>query len=422
MKKVLIITYYWPPSGGAGVQRWLKFSKYLPEFGWEPLILTIDPEYAAYPVKDDSLESDIPDSVRVFKTRSTDYFTIYRKDKTKIPSAGFAKNFDNSFKGKLLRFARGNFFIPDPRRGWNKYAFRKACEIIRDEGITHIVTTSPPHSTQLIGLSLKHHFPLLHWHCDLRDPWTDIYYYKKFYPTPISKSLDRYYEKSVLRQADSVTVTSTTQKTQYLSKVPSAVNKMFVVPNGYDEKDFAGIEKEKEDICTITYIGTLSDDYPLFGLLIALKTLREKGIIFKLRFTGLVTSDQKSRIVNGLGSDYVVLNEYTEHKEAIKMMVNSTFLLLIIPDVEGNKGVIPGKLFEYMATANPVICLGPDDCDAALIIKENNAGITINYSDDVRISQFLLDKVNSLTKNSAGTMKYSRYETTKQIAAIIGSN
>ena len=419
--KVLIITYYWPPSGGAGVQRWLKFSQYLPEFGWEPVVLTIDPEFAAYPVKDYSLESEISGSIKVYKTRATDYFAIYKKDKSKIPSAGFANNFDNSLKGKLLRFIRGNFFIPDPRKGWNKYAIKKASEIIREQSIIHIITTSPPHSTQLIGLSLKKQFPSLHWHCDLRDPWTDIYYYKKFYPTFISKAIDRHYEKSVLRNADTVTVTSPTQRELYLSKVPAAESKMFVVPNGYDENDFKGIEKTKEDTCTITYIGTLSDVYPLTGLLLALKKVKDSGLVFKLSFTGLVTSEKRSEIVAALSKDYVVFNDYAEHKEAIKAMVNSTFLLLIIPDVENNKGVIPGKLFEYMATANPIICLGPEESDAARIIKENNAGVTFNYSDHSAISQFLLRKENSLPDKNLNTLKFSRYETTRQITSIIST-
>ena len=116
MNKVLIITYYWPPSGGAGVQRWLKFSKYLPEFGWDPVILTVDPGYAAYPVTDNSLDSDIPSTVEVHNTQAIDYFNIYKKDKSKIPTAGFANSREDSFKDKIFRFIRGNFFIPDPRK------------------------------------------------------------------------------------------------------------------------------------------------------------------------------------------------------------------------------------------------------------------------------------------------------------------
>ena len=155
MKKVLVVTYYWPPSGGAGVQRWLKFSKYLPETGWQPIILTTDPAYAVYPALDASLEKDVPEYIRVHRTTATDWFRFYRGDKSKVPSAGFATNKDDSLKGKISRFIRGNFFIPDPRKGWNRYAFKKACELIEQEGIKHIITTSPPHSTQLIGLKLK---------------------------------------------------------------------------------------------------------------------------------------------------------------------------------------------------------------------------------------------------------------------------
>src|SRR5664280_218580 len=138
LSKVLIITYYWPPSGGAGVQRWLKFSKYLPQFGWEPVILTVDPEFASYPAIDHSLEKEIPRGINVYRKKATDWFRIY--EKSKVPSAGFAKNSDDTIKGKISRFIRGNFFIPDPRRGWNKFAFKKACEIIEKEEIRHIIT------------------------------------------------------------------------------------------------------------------------------------------------------------------------------------------------------------------------------------------------------------------------------------------
>ena len=154
MHRVLIITYYWPPSSGAGVQRWLKFSKYLPSFGWEPVILTIDPDYAAYPAIDETLEKEISRETRIYKTPAIDYFRFYRKDKSKVPSAGFATSDDSGFRAKFMRFIRGNFFIPDPRGGWNRYAFRKACEIIESENIKHVITTSPPHSTQLIGMKL----------------------------------------------------------------------------------------------------------------------------------------------------------------------------------------------------------------------------------------------------------------------------
>ena len=175
MKKTLIITYYWPPGGGAGVQRWLKMARHLPDFEIEPFILTVDPGYATYPATDNTLENDIPRGLKVFKTKATDYFRILSKDKKAISSAGFAKEGKNSFREKVARFIRGNIFIPDPRRGWNRFAFGKAVEVIDNNGINTVITTSPPHSTQLIGLKLKKRFPEIKWIADLRDPWTDIY-------------------------------------------------------------------------------------------------------------------------------------------------------------------------------------------------------------------------------------------------------
>jgi len=225
MNKVLIVTYYWPPSGGAGVQRWLKFSKCLPEFGWNPIILTVDPAYAAYPVTDFSLKGDLPESVKVYSTPAINYFGIYKKDKSRIPSAGFANNTDNSIKGKILRFIRGNFFLPDPRKGWNKYAFKKACELIETEGIKNIITTSPPHSTQLIGLKIKNKYRAIKWIADLRDPWTDIYYYKQFYPTFISKYIDQKLEESVLKNADKIITVGDSLKNLFSLKIKGTESK-----------------------------------------------------------------------------------------------------------------------------------------------------------------------------------------------------
>ena len=174
MQKVLIVTYYWPPGSGAGVQRWLKFSRYLPQYGWDPFILTVDPQYAAYPAIDNSMTSEVPENLNVHKTKANDFFRYYKKDKSRIPSSGFASDEEKGFKSLITRFIRGNFFIPDPRRGWNGYAFKKACEIIESQKINHVITTSPPHSTQLIGLKLKRKYPAIKWIADLRDPWVSV--------------------------------------------------------------------------------------------------------------------------------------------------------------------------------------------------------------------------------------------------------
>jgi glycosyltransferase involved in cell wall biosynthesis len=420
MNKVLIVTYYWPPSGGAGVQRWLKFSKYLPESGWQPVILTVDPEYAAYPVTDNSLSVELPTPVKVYRTPATNYFSIYKKDKSKIPSAGFANSIDNTLKGKIMRFIRGNFFIPDPRIGWNKYAFRKACEIIETEGIKNVITTSPPHSTQLIGLKIKKKYPGIKWIADLRDPWTDIYYYKQFYPTFISKNIDSCLEKNVLKKADRIITVGASLKTIFSLKVKGVENKTEVITNGFDEDDFAGPEPSSPGIFTISYTGTLSDAYPLDGFLEALHSFKEKGNVYLLRFIGTVSPKQKDLILSKTGNSIVEFIPYVDHATAIRYMLDTSVLLLIIPDHHSNKSIITGKLFEYIASGKPLICLGPTDGDAAGFLSKNGHGITFSYSDSDGISGFLSGIFSGKTgmKKSSPEI-FGRRELTKKVVELL---
>jgi glycosyltransferase involved in cell wall biosynthesis len=422
MNKVLIVTYYWPPSGGAGVQRWLKFAKYLPEFGWEPIILTVDPDYAAYPVIDYSLNEDLPPDLRVYTTRATDYFTVYKKDKSKIPAAGFANSVDNTFKGKLLRFIRGNFFIPDPRKGWNKYAFRKASDLIEKSDIKHILTTSPPHSTQLIGLKIKKKYPEIKWIADLRDPWTDIYYYKQFYPTFFSKLIDANYEKMVLKNADKIITVGTSLKNIFSSKEKGIESKIEVITNGYDDYDFKGIESTNPPVLTLTYVGTLSDIYPVDGLMQALKKMKQEVMDFYLRFVGSVSENTRQLILANIPDTAVEFLPYVIHSEAVKYMLSSTILLLIIPSHHSNKSILTGKLFEYIATGKPILCLGPADGDAASIIKSISAGSVFNYYDSDVMHQFLTQSSGKIIlAPGTGKFMYSRKELTRRLSLILNS-
>jgi glycosyltransferase involved in cell wall biosynthesis len=423
MNKVLIVTYYWPPSGGAGVQRWLKFAKYLPEFGWEPIILTVDPAYAAYPVTDYSLVNDVPASLKVYSTPASDYFSIYKKDQTKIPSAGFANNTDKSFKGKILRFVRGNFFIPDPRKGWNRYAVKKACELIKAEGINQIITTSPPHSTQLIGLRLKKKFPDIKWIADLRDPWTDIYYYKQFYPTVFSKAIDLEFEKSVLKNSDKIITVGSSLKILFSSKIKGLEQKIEVITNGYDQSDFNEVTVSNPSRFTLTYVGTLSDIYPIEGLIPALKTMHASGKEFLLRFVGTVSEKTRKMLESEIPGKYLEFLPYAVHNEAIKYMTNSSLLILIIPLHQSSKSIITGKIFEYLASGKPILCLGPVDGDAAEIISKCKAGRTFSYFDTANISKFVKNIDNHpLASDKEAVENYSRYNLGKHIAEILDSN
>lgn len=420
MNKVLIITYYWPPSGGAGVQRWLKFAKYLPEFGWQPIILTVDPAYAAYPVTDFSLIDDLPYSVKIYSTPAINYFSIYNKDKSRIPAAGFAKNADNKLKGKLLRFIRGNFFLPDPRRGWNKFAFNKACELIKSEDIENVITTSPPHSTQLIGLKIKKKYPGIKWIADLRDPWTDIYYYKQFYPTIISKAIDLLFEKSVLKNSDRIITVGASLKTLFSSKVKGIEKKSVVITNGYDEADFKGIPATNPARVTLTYVGTLSDIYPIEGLVTVLKNMQVNGKDFLLRFVGTVSENSRRILISNIHETSIEFHPYTIHSEAVKFTVSSSVLILIIPLHQSNKSIITGKLFEYVAARKPLLCLGPIDGDAAEIIRICRSGETVDYNDTEKITEFLENISQYSGKyNEPGIKNFSRYNLTGRIAEVL---
>lgn len=418
--KVLIITYYWPPSGGAGVQRWLKFTKYLPSAGWIPVVLTVRPEAATYPFTDPSLYGDVPLDVEVTRTNATNYFRLYSRDKTKIPSSGFANNPEKGFKDKLSRFLRGNLFIPDPRRGWNRYAVKEASRIITAENINTVVTSSPPHSTQLIGLRLKKKFPHLKWIADLRDPWTDIYYYESFYPTALARLIDNHYERAVLRKADLITTVGFTLGQQFAAKIAGIEDKIHIIPNGYDESDFWDVKPEPSPCFTITFTGTLSDLYPVGGFVNAVKALQNKGCHVKVRFTGMISDNQRQDLITQLGSDNLEFIKYVDHGRAIGQMVSASLLLLVIAKHRDNKSFLSGKLFEYIASGTPVLCLGPVDGDAARLIEQHRYGRCFDYNDSSGIENFIMEHIaNPQQKRSVHPYEFSRKHLTEQYARLL---
>lgn len=418
--KVLIITYYWPPSGGAGVQRWLKFAKYLPSAGWFPVVLTVRSQDAAYPFTDNTLCDEVPVDVEVIKTKATNYFSFYSRDQKKIPSGGFANNPGKGLKNKISRFIRGNFFIPDPRRGWNRYAIKEASRIIREGGVSHVITTSPPHSTQLIGLKLKRRFPSVTWIADLRDSWTDIYYYDLFYPTLLSRSIDSYYERSVLKHADRIITVGNNLAEVFSSKAEDIAKKIAVVPNGFDEEDFEGVENIYPERFTITYVGTLSDIYPTDALFKALRDVDKSGRDYLLRFVGSIPPETIEKIKSLIPSDKAEFISYTEHPNAIKLMASSSMLILIIPDTKESKAITPGKVFEYIATGKPVLYIGPDDGDAAFHLDHCSYKGIFKPNDTEAITTFIIENIKSTRHIFSGHhLEYSRRALTNTLAGIL---
>ena len=417
MKKVLLITYYFPPSGGAGVQRWLKTINYLPKAGVETIVLTVDPAVASYPQIDESLCNDVPSGIKIYRTGTREILSLYKKvsPKKEVPYGGFANEPNPNLIQKISRFIRGNFFLPDPRRGWNKYALAKAKEIIESEAIETIVTTSPPHSTQLIGLELKRLYPHLKWVADLRDPWTDIYYNEDLYPTRWAKKRNLRYERSVLLGADQIITVSEECKRLFAEKADVA-EKISVVPNGYDTKDFyqLGVRSEElgvtgvaSNLKTLSYIGVMAPQYDLEPL----KSLVQGRNNILLRFVGVVSENIKLEIESwGVQTEFV---SYVSHGKAIEYMQASDALMLFIPNVLNNEGILTGKLFEYLAAGRKILLFGPKYGDAMRLINECEAGEC--YTEEFKLEEFL----NKPYQGNDNIKSYSREALAGKIASLL---
>ncbi|MDP2335077.1 MAG: glycosyltransferase family 4 protein [Bacteroidota bacterium] len=422
MKKVLIITYYWPPSGGAGVQRWLKFAKYLPEYGWQPVILTVDPHYASYPQRDESLVSEVGPNCLVYTTKSFEFYNLYKliSGKKEVPYGGFASESKDGILQKVSKFVRGNFLLPDPRKGWNKYALKKAIELINEFNIDTVVTTSPPHSTQLIGLKLKQKFKV-RWIADLRDPWTDIYYYNQFNHTALAQKIDKSYERKVIENADYLITVSEDVKRIFAEKSEMDIAaKTVVIPNGFDGDDFRKTNVPVETKKIITYTGTISEAYDVDCLLEALLRLNDRlKSQLLIRFVGKVPFpvEQKFR-ATGLEIELV---GYVDHTRSIEYLFRSDLLLLVIPKVKNNRGILTGKFFEYLASQKPILAIGPTDGDLAKIVKETKCGSLFDYEDPEGMLRFIQDNLtNPVTLIHPELWnQYSRKQLTKKIAELL---
>ncbi len=429
MTKVLIITYYWPPSGGAGVQRMLKFVKYFKEFGIEAIVITVDENKASYQIKDISLINDIPADINVIKTNTFEPFEFYKLigNKKEIPHSGFVNESNPGIIQKAMRFIRGNFFIPDARKGWNKFAYKAAEKIISTYKIDCIITSSPPHSTQLVGLKLKEKFGIP-WIADLRDPWTDIYYYNQMLHTPIARKKDAAFERKVLEMTDAVLVVSKDIKRIFSSKSKSInENKIVVIPNGYDEEDFSKDILHDPSSFIITYTGSIADNYTIDSFLNAYCKLIENhsDADIQLKFTGKISGNLFRKIENLKIQDKVSFENYVPHKESVEKLQKSTILLMIIPEMEKNEGILTGKLFEYLGSGKPIVCIGPPHGDAAAIINECNAGKTFDYYDENGMTAYLenlfekWENAQIIINSNEKVKNYSRKNLTYKLSDII---
>ncbi len=423
-KKALIITYYWPPAGGPGVQRWLKFIKYLPQFNIEPIVYI--PENPNYPLIDKSLISEVSDSLTIIKKPIKEPYKLaglFSKKSSKTISKGIISEKNKQrFIEKAMLYVRGNYFIPDARKNWIKPSVSYLSNYISENDIDTIITTGPPHSLHLIGMQLKEKLEV-RWLADFRDPWTTIGYHKQLKLTKKAQQKHKILEKQVLNTADQIIVTSSVTKKEFESITKKPIE---VITNGYDYESVGKVELDSK--FSIAHIGSLlSKRNPeiLWEVLSDLTQIDE-GFAkdFQLNFVGAVSKDVLNSIKKYNLSDYIDNVGYVSHNQSIIYQKKSQVLLLIEIDSEETKCIIPGKLFEYMVSNRPILALGPKDSDVEKIIKETNTGNYFYYNDYESLKSTILNhykafKNKTLQSHGIGLQKYSRKSLTEALSKLI---
>jgi len=430
MKKVLIITYYWPPAGGPGVQRVLKFVKYLPLFGWQPIVLTVN--NGEYPAIDETLLNDIPENCIIYKTSSLEPNQIYKKfvglkETDKIPNAVVTEK-NLSWKKKLANFIRLNFFIPDAKILWKPIAVHRGKEIIRKEKPDLIFSSSPPPTVHLIAKKLSR-WSGLKWIADFRDPWTDMYYYSAVKKSPHTKMIEKHLELSVLKATDKIVTVSQQIVSLFQSKINRLEN-IAIIPNGFDLDDFQTISKEKKSSkFTIAYAGKLSHQQNPVNLWQALANLVEHNTEFAANTELLFMGNFSPTVLTSLreyGLDKILTNlGYVDHKEMLAKLQTADILLLVIPQSEKNKGILTGKVFEYLGLQKYILGIGPEDGDVAQIFKQTSSGKMFGYSaspEQEILSRFQnRNAEHSGIKNRKSIEKYSRKNLTQKLVSLFES-
>ncbi|SDS32272.1 glycosyltransferase family 4 protein [Christiangramia echinicola] len=390
MKKVLIITYYWPPAGGPGVQRWLKFVKYLRGFEVEPVVYV--PENPSYPIIDETFVKEIPEGIRIIKKKIFEPYAIAgifsKKDTETISSGIIQKEEKQSSLQKAMLYIRGNFFIPDARKFWIKPSVKFLKDEIERGAYDAIITTGPPHSLHLIGLQLKEDLNIK-WIADFRDPWTQIGYHDKLKLSEGSRRKHEELEKRVLNSADHIITTSFTTQEEFYAKTSKPIT---VITNGYDsEIEYKNSFNSK---FKIAHIGSLLSGRNPETLWKALQQLKQEhedfDKLFELELAGKV-SEEVLRSIKNYGLEENLNNKgYISHSKALQMQRDASVLLLIEIDSQETRGIIPGKLFEYLASGRPILAIGPDKWDAEKIISKTEAGKVYSYQDITEIKTYIL--------------------------------
>ena len=423
-KKVLIVTYYWPPSGGSGVQRWLKFAKYLSRKGWEPIVFT--PENPSFTIHDPSLEKDVPPSVEVLRFPIWEpYHLFFRIQKWMGMQPGKTSDFiatgRKNFFQVVSAWIRGNFFVPDARIFWVKPSVAFLSEFIRQHNVHHLVTTGPPHSLHLIGMAIKKRMPAIQWIADFRDPWSEWDLLDHLSLTAWARARHRHLEQRVLVQADKV-ITIAPYHVQRLEALSG--RKVTLITNGFDEEDFEGLKHISNQRFTIRHIGIvdeLRDPRPVMkALKVILKDHADIAKSLRLEFIGSVNSTFKTWLQDdALLSGITSFVDTVPHEELIRIYGQTDLQLLVLAHTAIAPGNLPGKFFEYLASGNPILAIGPTDGDAAQVLKETASGIIHSPADLSGLVESLMKFYEGWKAGrsgpTGGTAKYTRKYLAEQL-------
>jgi glycosyltransferase involved in cell wall biosynthesis len=433
-KKVLIIAYYWPPSGGSGVQRWLKFVKYLPKFGWTPYVFT--PENPSFAVKDESLLKDVPSEAEIIHFPIWEPYDLFFKvsswfgeKKGENKPTALVSSGKKGFFHSLSTWMRGNFLIPDPRRFWVKPSVQFLKDFLRDNKIDIIITTGPPHSIHLIGLKLKQAMPGLKWIADFRDPWSQWGFLDTLMVSGAVRKYHERLERSVLNNADEV-MTITPFYVRQFERLGNRKVQLFT--NGFDEDDFASLSYSKSENFLIRHIGVINEKCDPRPFLVALDEVINDSPAFRdaveLEFIGDVHPQIRAFIKASETLNQICrLSGNMPHKKLIGLYGASSLLLLVLTGYKDAEGYMPGKLFEYLATGIPVLGVGPEDGDASTLLKQSGLGKMIDGSAKAEIKSTLLQHFQEWKNSSAPEInrsaaeQYSRRAITGNLAELLAT-
>lgn len=391
VRPVLLVTYYFPPAGGSGVQRMLKITKYLPQFGWKPLVLTVR-EDADYPVRDTSLWSDVPEGTTVLRTRITEFYRLYRNiARTERPLEGSPRSPHEGLAARMLRTLRAGFLLPDGRIGWLPHAVGPGTRLARRSGARAILSSGPPFTANLIG-GLVRRRTGLPWVQDFRDPWTRAPYYPV--RPRLSQRLDEWLEHWTLRNATRTLAVNRTILEDFRARYPDTESeRLITLTNGFDEEDFAGIERRWPDRMTLVHTGTLYAARDPHALRAALSDLcrEEEGFAGGVELVLAGRTDPSmieafrvpplDRLVRDVG--------YLPHAESLRLLRAAHLCLLFIGDEPQSRGMLTGKLFEYLGSGTAILAIAPEEGEAAEVIRRCRAGKVFAPADGPGIREWL---------------------------------